>query len=564
MKKAKKLIAIALTLVMALVLLAACQPAGDGPAHTPGPGHTPGTGTGPGTGSGAGDQFGPDTHEPGAIGIRTLPWDLPEGTQFIDHIEILPTVSPATVLSILSPAAGGGTANAVYTMILDRLLQLDDDVETIIGSLAHTWHTDDAIHWTFYLEQGVYFHNGDYFTAQDVYDTIQLARAAPGSNAADYWRVVDVINIVDDYTIELTLFDPSPDFSFFLTMPQAGILNRRAVEEDPIEGLWVGTGAFTIDRFYSGMAIYMLRNDNWWGLRYRMVPTRSVVIRTVHEGSARTIMMMNGEAHFTNAPLEDDFPMFRDNPDFVYLTPLANTTFYLAFNMRDEITGDRNFRLAVAHALNRDDIAFLGTGGYGYAPDNGTLWGPLTPMRNNDLPLHHFDPDLARQYLAASNYDGRSISIAVSMPQPLQSVEVVAENLEAIGINVNINRTDSATLAAMHNPEVNTGHIVFHSASWMPPPSFISTMARSTGAINRASMADPYLDDLLDRAAIEPNVETRREMYLRIQELMWEDLPYLSMFYRYRLWVAPAGFGGVRVANVGLNYDYRFVFKVAS
>ncbi|MCL2391613.1 MAG: ABC transporter substrate-binding protein [Oscillospiraceae bacterium] len=563
----KKLIATILVMAMGLLMLAACGPVAQESDVSVGAG----TGTGGGTGAGASTgaavdptvpMFDPDDTPEGEIGLRTLPWDLPEGVQFADHLDMLPLVSPVTSIDPLHPGAGGSVHNIVYTLIYDRLLELADDVVTIKGSLAESWSHVDFTYWTFNLRSGVYFHNGDPFTAQDIVNTIELARVAPASNPFDYWHPVQSWNIIDDHTIEITLNGPSPDWEFVLTMPQAGIFNARAIQENPEQGLWIGTGAFYVADFEPAMDIYFLRNDNWWGLRYRNVPTRSLAVRTVHEGTARTAMLMQGYAHFAGAPLPDDFPLFLDSPDFVTLTPITNEVWYLALNSRDPITSCPYFRRAVAHALNLEDIAFIGTGGYGHAFSDGTTWGPLTAMRNNDLPLREFDPDKARDYLARSVYNGEEINIAAALPNALLAVDLVAENLNAVGINTFINIMDSPSLAAQHNPEVNVGHIAFHVSSWMPVPSFVSTMARSTGAINRSSYSNPYLDDLLDRAASELDPVAREQMYHRIQEVMWEDMPYIPLFFRNRTWVGQRDFGGIRAANIATNYDYRFAFMV--
>ena len=72
-------------------------------------------------------------------------------------------------------------------MIHDRLLNYDIIAAEYLPSLAVRWYTDDYQTFRFYLREGVYFHNGDPFTAEDVVFTANLARDAIGSHANAQW-----------------------------------------------------------------------------------------------------------------------------------------------------------------------------------------------------------------------------------------------------------------------------------------------------------------------------------------------------------------------------------------
>ena len=237
MKKHGRLIALALVVVMSMAMLAACGPTtNEQPApgtqqanQQPGqqaatPGTTPGT-TG-GTGGGDAIIAGPDV----------------DVVNFAEAIDIIMDNNMIGIISPLSPGAMSGPSRWAFTLIHDRLVEQDEHGNFIEG-LATNWSTEDSQTYTFNLREGVTFHNGDAFTAQDVADTVAMAQEAPGGLAPQAWRNVETVNIIDAHTVELVLSTVDVEFLFSISAPGAGILNRRAVESDAEEGTWIGTGA---------------------------------------------------------------------------------------------------------------------------------------------------------------------------------------------------------------------------------------------------------------------------------------------------------------------------------
>jgi peptide/nickel transport system substrate-binding protein len=464
------------------------------------------------------------------------------------------------VINPMSPAVTTPT-NWVHTMIYDRLVESNWDTGEIIPSLASSWDTEGYQSFTFYLRDDVYFHNGDKFTAQDVADTVSLGQNAVGSRAMDVWRQVVNVDIINEYTIRLELGDPNVYFFSNLITPQASIVNRRTIEADPETGTWIGTGAYIVTGFATSDYVNFVRNDDYWG---KPPMTRYQNWRFVPEVSTRAIIMQNGEACAAGGVGVEDLRGFQANPEnFIVGGFPLNNPFGLMFNMEDPIAGDINFRKAVVYAMNREEIAFFAAGEWAMPEVTGTYWGFGTEFRNDNIPVIPFDLDKAREYLAASVYNGEEIEL-LSSTQPAFSrgAEAITEQLNRLGINATLTLMDPASLIAATTWENNRARMIFFEGMF----TFSSGSAREIFypgfTQNRARYNNPVVNEMFDLVRTVEDRNERREIYMQIQEIIAEDMPMVNMIWRNSPVVTVTGIGGMlRFADMPMD-DYRFVYRI--
>ena len=537
MKKTNRFIAIVLTLVMCLALLAACQPADPGGNVTPTPG--PAT-TGPSP----------------TPGPPTPPAPPPAGANLAPFVDVIIRTGVA-ILDPFIPAGSNAPTFQHINMFQDRLLNNRGD-GTVEPQLATRWETDDYQTFIFYLREDVYFHNGDHFTAADVVWTVTEAQEAAGI-VRTVWGSVEEVEALDTYTVRMTLESVNVDFPMVITHPAGGFYNERAMTNNRDTGIHVGTGPFKVVGFVSGDHTEFERNYDYWG---ELPPTERVIIRFVPEGSARTIMLMNRESHVTDAIITEDLPMFRDHSDYTVEQLVVNNPWFMAFNMAHPIAGDRNFRMAVAHALYRPDIALYAVGAEGGPELSGTFWGNTMEFRANDIPLIPRDLDLARNYLAASVWNGETIEIVASLPTQVRAMEIVQLQMAEIGIPVEVRQMDNAGLNALmaHSPTQPAGHtIVLHTSSVASLASDIRVNIHSTAVNNRAGYMNPEIDRLLDLAITQGNPAEREATYRQIQYILAEDIPFLNLYAEYRSIVAIKGVSGATFGDI-VNWSWRGVY----
>jgi len=541
-KKSMRSIALILGVVMLLSLLAAC--ATDPPA----------TQTGPQEGQGAQHETVIGPEEGGGVVVEG---DAEDADELMEEVQIIIDNNPIAVLNPHSPAANATSTGWALTMIHDRL------IENIPGygfqpGLALEYHTEDYQHFIFNLRQGVTFSNGDPFTANDVAWTIQHAQQhGAGSQASANWSSVAEVNVIDDHTLEINLDGIDVDFIFALTRPPSGILNERAIAADSETGFWVGTGAYTVEEFVSSDFVLMRRSQNWWG---GLPPTELVRLRFVPEMATRTIMMQTGDAQLSFGTPTEDMQSFIDSPDFMVLTTTSNDPQGMQFNLNDSITGDYYFRRAVAHALNREEIAF-GSAGL-WADGNltdGAYWGIGTEFRNTGIPLPEHNLDLAREYLARSSYNGEPVELIVAIATFIRSAAIVQMQLAEIGIDVVINETDPAGLSASAVYGGDHQMVIFFT---LITPSAGSARAAFIpgGDQNRATFNDPRVTELLMEARGTGDVAARSAMYQEVQEIVAESLAFQNLFWRVFGNTAVNGLSGIRLHPDPSSHDFRHIF----
>ena len=547
----RRLIVILLVLAMTVALMAC----GGGGSESP----TPGASTAPSASTAPGASTAPTPT--GATGGSSVvaPADVstaPEGqdVKYADLIDII-VENPISVIDPLNPTATGPGCRTMYITIYDRLIKRAGE-GIYEAQLATSWESDDQQNWIFHLRDDVTFHNGDKFTAQDVIDTVMLSRDAPGTIAADSWRSVEEIEAIDEYTIQITLNDVNVEFLFWLSLPGASILNKAARDKDPVEGAWVGTGPYIVTEFISSDYTVVTANDKYFGT----IPlTKQLVFRNVPEMTARPIKMQNGESNVGFDIGSESLYLFVNDPNFSVITFIGNSAHCLLFNMEDPITGDKNFRYAVAHALSRPELALVGHGDWGIPETEGTFWGHSTEFRNHDIPVLEYDLELAKQYLAQSSYKGEEVEIISGIPPTLKASELIQEQLGQIGINIKLFQTDGPTLQSFAKFYDNQAQITHHSCPFTQSASSMRAQVGTGGSSNRASYSNPAVDDLLALAPTIPDPNERAAVYKQIQEIIAEDMPCLNLYWRMYAMVTSGNVGGI-IADPDQNHDFRGIF----
>ena len=492
----------------------------------------------------------------GTIGYGQVIEPLP-GTEFEDEINLIIEV-PVSMLDPQSPAGTASVNRLTYVLIYNRLTYFTEHQE-LVPELATSWEANaDASVWTFKLRDDVTFHNGDKFTAQDVIDTWTSSKNEPGSLAWDNWLEVDSMRAINDYEVEMTLVRGYSAFAYNLSLPGAGIVNKKAREADPVRGLWVGTGPFKIDDFITGTSIHFSRNDNFWK---EPAITQRMNWVFVPEVAARTVMLLNGEMDVCLSVAPRDNDMFLGANDFIVYSYAANSTHSLTFSMIHPITSDWNFRMAVAHAINREEAALVSSGRWAKPTRDGAFLGDSTPFRNTGLPMIPQDLDKAREYLAASVYNGETLEILTAPDTLTVSSQMLQEQMREIGINATVRTADVATLVSQSRfGDTNLSLLQFVGPFELNPTA-ARVMLYPEMSANRATYVNEEINELLDKVLTEPDPAEQQRIYFRVQEIVAEEIPQLSIFERIWTIVTHGNVGGIKV-NPDMNHDLSYIFKM--
>src|SRR5690625_3002667 len=289
------------------------------------------------------------------------------------------TIEGGTITEASSSETGNlnpmilATASDTYVthMVFDSLVIPDEEL-IMTGSLAKDWDvSEDGKTYTFYLEEGVTWHDGEPFTAEDVEFTF-TALADPSYDMGFTWRVdpivgadaykngeadsVEGIEVIDDHTIEFTTEEP---FAPFLSGLFVGILPKHILE-DVSPGEWdkhesnrnpIGTGPFKFVEWKTGQYVQVEKNEDY----FQGAPNLDSIYVRFGDANSMLASFMSKEIDITEVPVaEVDSVATLDFSELTTQTVLS--VFYVGFNALNEHFKDEKVRQAMAHAVDKESI----------------------------------------------------------------------------------------------------------------------------------------------------------------------------------------------------------------
>ncbi len=446
--------------------------------------------------------------------------------------------------------------------IYDRLVEIKvntDGSSSIEPSLAESWEISaDGLEYTFHLAQGVKFHNGNDFTAEDVVYTFNRMLTEPGTvntesvdqikGAAEVLEgaaeTLEGVEVVDDYTLKVTLKEPFAAFLACLSTPGASIYDSEATQEagdqfgmDP--SVTVGTGPFKFSSWTFNDRLVLTRNDDYWKGAAELP---GVVIRIVPDTETQTMMFENGELDIIDLDfVTDAIDRFTATyPDQIVDAPRVGIT-YLTMNHNIEPFQDLKVRKAVQMAVDKQAILDALYGGRGQV-EYGIFPHGLIAFNPNQTPIN-YDPEGAKALLAEAGYaDGFTMELAADSSQSdtvTMALEIIKEQLSAVGINAEIKNYDESTWLETRKSGELGSFLATWTADYNDPDNFIYTFFGNEEKTTIRSINYPD-QDVMNRVAgarAIVNEDERVAEYQALEEkLIHEDAAWAPMYSRLHLW----------------------------
>jgi len=454
----------------------------------------------------------------------------------------------------LDPACASDVDSANYMVeVFGGLVTIDRDLQ-IAPDIAERWDiSDDGTVYTFQLRRGVLFHKGDrQVTASDVkYSMERALDPDTQSTVADLYLgdivgaeefvdgdadEVTGIEVVDNYTLRITIDAPKPYFLAKLTYPTGFVVDRRQVEGSTClsKTNWQrnpnATGPFKLKEWDLGQRIVLEPNS-----RYHLgAPSLGRVEYTLGGGSAIT-MYENDEIDVTGVGL-NDIERVRDpaeplNKEF-HEAPRMDI-WYIGFNVEDEPFDDPKVRQAFAHAIDKDkliEVVLLDA----VVEADGIL-PPDIPGFNEDLQGLEFDPEKAQHLLAESDYAEGLPDIEIATSGRGASVGPVSEAIlamweENLGVKVATRQTEFATFL----DDLRDGEYQMFELGWVADypdaENFLKIQFYSGSSNNYSQYANPEVDELLEEADTETDEARRMSLYQQAEQIIVNEAPWVPLF----------------------------------
>ncbi len=434
----------------------------------------------------------------------------------------------------------GSTGELImFNMTHNTLVGYDEATMTAKPELATEWEwvTDTQI--KFKLREDVVFHNGEKMTSDDVVFTFTKGIEAGAARLAG----IESVEADGDYGVIVNLTTPNVDFLTSISYCQAGICNRKAVEADELQGWAIGTGPWAVSEFLANDRTELVRNDNYWGT---LPKGTQVSLTYIPEVSARLIALETGEVDVVIGLSGTDVEYVQSNPELEMIFQKTGTLIFFAFDISEGKGANKDLRLAMAHALNTDEVVQVCTNGY--ADPAHAQWGRYTAGYYEDLEKYEYNLDLAKDYLAKSGIDTLDV---IARPDYQDEAIAIQAQMKAIGLTINVIPVESAAANAASQWDVHEQEAMVHGYGYGPFGDDCRGNYYPGVNSNKAHLDNERITELVDAAKGEFDAEKRNAMYHEMQQMCHDEAWYLPLYYRPDMNATRVGVGGINWQNPG-------------
>jgi peptide/nickel transport system substrate-binding protein len=403
---------------------------------------------------------------------------------------------------------------------------------TPVGDLAESWDvSDDQLTWTFHLRSGVKFHSEKPLTAADVkYSIDRIRDPKTVATAASDFAPVKSVETPDDQTVVFKLKEPYSILPVALGLPAwAAIIPKdsgNTIAKKPD-----GTGPFQYDSQVKNTSLTLTKFADYWEQGEPHVD--KVVFTYLPDENARVNALRTGQVDFIDSvPLAQASALQRDG-DVSVVKFDSSWVDEFGLNTRRKPFSDKRVRQAIAHALNREQIAKIATFGLGTPAD--TMVAPTSTVKVDAKTLD-YDPQKAKQLLSEAGYaNGFSMEFAPcggdAFSQMQRAARVVANELNQVGIKAKATSMESGTWADQVITKHDYDGFICGLINGNDPDGHTFRYFRSDGAFNFSQYkGSPKLDQLLAEGRSESDQSKRSEIYSQAWTMINDDAPWIPLY----------------------------------
>jgi peptide/nickel transport system substrate-binding protein len=436
----------------------------------------------------------------------------------------------------LTATPASATATVVFYNVQEALAKVDAQGR-LVPWLAERWHTSDNLNYTFFLKQGVRFHNGRALTAEDVKFVLDRARN-PETRHPHLRQYEDIasIHVRDERTLTVSLKRLNAMFLYNLARQGSVIYPREAV--DTLKSQPVGTGPFVLARWDRGDRIVLRRNPEYHvaGLprleqvTFRFIPDANAALAALQAGDIDVLAFGLGP---------ESVEVVRRNPALQVIQGETTNDVILAFNNSRKPFSDVRVRRALTHAIDKAEVVKGAMFGLGRVL--GSNVDPLNPFFVDMSRAVPHDPARARRLLAEAGYPNgfeAVLRVPPQYPYTVRTGEVIVGQLARVGVRVKLEQIEwGQWLDRVYKNADYDMTIIGHAEGWdaanyanpkyyyrYDSPAFQEAYRQAEGTLDEAK---------------------RRELYVRLQRIMADEAPVAWLYVYPRLVAAKKGVQGI-------------------
>ncbi|MDC7245190.1 MAG: ABC transporter substrate-binding protein [Sphaerochaetaceae bacterium] len=416
-------------------------------------------------------------------------------------------------------------------LMYNRLVRLDENL-VVVPDLAESWEIPDNLTYIFHLREGVKFHNGRELVADDVkYSLERVMDPKTASPGKSYLALVESVEVVDQYTVKLTLSAPLASLLDSLTSNNLSIVPKEAVEEyGNLQKVAVGTGPFMLDEWVADNSMTLVKNPDYFIEGEPKVD--KVIFRVIPEAASLLAGVKSGDLDIATISDGATIRQAKNTSGVVVKSKPGINVRTFGFNTTREPFTDERVRRALALAIDRDEIVMMAEFGMGTPtgpiPVAATDWAlPL-----DELPVNEVNYEKAKALLAEAGYpDGFSFDIVCSATYEggLAVAQVIQSELKNIGVTANLVVVEWGVYIDRWVKRDFDSMVEIRGGSG-EPDRFLYRTLHSTGGVNNFMFADAKTDELLDLGRSQTVPAERKKTYNEVQKVLSEKAPVIFLY----------------------------------
>ncbi len=449
--------------------------------------------------------------------------------------------------------------NQIAAMIFDALVN-QDETQQLIPGLATEWKPVDDLTWEFKLREGVKFHDGTDFTADDVLCSFERAPNVPNSPASFALYVGNKkVTKVDDHTVHFSTPEPYPlmanDVSNIAIVSDETGCNATTEEFNSGKAT-TGTGPWKFVEFIPGDRIVLDANKDYWD---GAPAFDKLVLKPIKSGPSRVAALLAGDVDMINDVPTTDIQRLEGDDNVTLAQGSSNRVIYLHLDQFREdsphITAkdgskiknpllDLKVRQAISKAISREAIRDRVMEG------QSILAGQLLPKGffgvSENLKPVEYDPEGAKALLAEAGLpDGFKVLMHGPNDRYINDariLEAVAQMLNRVGIEASVEtmpRSVYFTRASQGGPGETPEFsliLVGWGAGSGEASSPLRSLIHSDGPANRGRYSNPEVDAVINEAMAAVDDDKRQELLAKATEMAINDGAIIPIHYQVNTW----------------------------
>ncbi|MEX2519747.1 MAG: ABC transporter substrate-binding protein [Paracoccaceae bacterium] len=476
-----------------------------------------------------------------------------------DAQNVLRWSSQGDALTLDPHSQNEGPTIAMNGQIYESLVTRDADLE-LQPELATSWEGGEE-GWVFTLRQGVKFHDGSDFTAEDVAFSFGRAQA-PASDYKEQVKSITDVEIIDDYTVRLITNGPNPILpneltSLYMMDSEWATTNNVETPQDYAakeETFAVrnanGTGPFRVVSRAPDELTVLEANTDWWGKGEFPGNIDRIEYRPIKNPATRVAALLSGELDFVLDPPLQDLARIEGASGLHVTTVAQIRSIFLGMDMASaelrssDVKGKNPFqeqkvRLAVNHALDKEAIKRVVMEDLSFPTGMITPPGVLGNTPELDEP-YAFDTEMAKSLLAEAGYaDGFTVQLDCPNDRYNNDEKIcqaVVAMLAKIGIKVNL----EAVSKSQHFPKIQNRESDFYMLGWGVPTLdshyAFAYLVEGGGSWNATGYDNARVNAITQGIATEIDVEKRTALIDEAWHIVKEEAPYAPIHHQVIAW----------------------------